>query len=213
MAHIRLFLFPCYTYTEYPYGVTYVESACVNTYIQSTGAGVSTVTKCLSMLNQITSYTLKLYTYDTYTYIVILYLNDKSMHFSIITKIITKIDKIVNSKNSRVDKVVGILVNRKVDPGMRTELVMAQASRGRSQTLGKGLHTCSGGGVFFLFFFLFCLLFIFIGILKKKKSYLFEQWLKDGVSLELSPGIQTLQGLCGEILLRRSFSSKKKKAE
>lgn len=140
------------------------------------------------------------------------------MHFSIITKIITKIDKIVNSKNSRVDKVVGILVNRKVDPGMRNELVMAQASRGRSQTLGKGLQSTYVFGAFFLFFFLFCLLCLFpliylLGFPKKKFPYLFEQWLKDGVSLELSPGIQTLQGLCGEILLRRSFSSKKKKAE
>lgn len=85
------------------------------------------------------------------------------MHFSIITKIITKIDKIVNSKNSRVDKVVGILVNRKVDPGMRNELVMAQASRGRSQTLGNGLNTyvfgARGGGIFSC---LFPILFVII---------------------------------------------------
>lgn len=92
------------------------------------------------------------------------------MHFLIITKIITKIDKIVNSKNSRVDKVVGILVNRKVDPGMRNELVMAQASRGRSQTLGKGLHTCSG---YFFFSFSYFVCYYIYWHFKKKTFRIF----------------------------------------
>lgn len=75
--------------------------------------------------------------------------------FNSYTKITTKIDREETARTAG-GQVVGILVDRKVDPGMRNELVMAQGG----VRPWKGLRVSGHGGVFFFFF----PILIFIGV-------------------------------------------------